>query len=520
MTARWSAAFDLLPAKLAAHLGVSAAALLLAILIAVPAVMAMVARPGLRRPVLGLASVIQTVPALALLALFYPVLLVLGTVTQRLAGFGIPALGLLPSLLALAMYALLPLLRGGADGLASVPDGVLEAADGIGMTRRQRLWQVELPLAATIIIGGLRTAVVWTIGAATLATTIGQPSLGDLIFAGLQTEDWTLVLVGCLAAAGVTIIADFALGQVERGVGERRRGRIWAGLGILLALGVAALLPALTAPASTGRPIVIGAKNFGEQFILAELLRSRLAADGRAVTVKSGLGSAVVFRALAAGDIDVYVDYSGTLWNGVLGRTDVLPRDRLLPILGRELKAQHKVDMLGSLGFENAYALAMKRADAERLGVRTLDDLARVAPRLRLATDLEFQARAEWAALQRSYGLRFARLRAYSPTQMVQALKIDDADVITAFSSDGRIAADDLVVLADPRGALPTYDAVLLVAPGRAALLGPVLKPLIGRIDVMTMRAANWRVDRDAAKQSPAAAAAWLDQRLGKQGER
>ncbi len=519
MNARWAAAFDLLPAKLAAHLGVSAAALLLAILIAVPAVMALVARPGLRRPVLGIASVIQTIPALALLALFYPVLLVLGTVTERLAGFGVPALGLLPSLLALAMYALLPLLRGGADGLASVPADVLEAADGIGMTRRQRMLQVELPLAATIIIGGLRTAVVWTIGAATLATTIGQASLGDLIFAGLQTEDWTLVLVGCLAAAAVTLVADFALGQVERGVGERRRGRFWSGIGILLVVAAAALLPALLRPASTGRPVVIGAKNFGEQFILAELLRSRLAAGGRAVTVKSGLGSAVVFRALAAGDIDVYVDYSGTLWNGALGRTDVLPRDRLLPILSRELKARYKVDMLGSLGFENAYALAMKRADAERLGVKTLADLARVAPRLRLATDLEFQARAEWTALQHAYGLRFAALRAYSPTQMVQALRIGDADVITAFSSDGRIAADDLVVLADPRGALPTYDAVLLLAPGRAARLGPALQPLAGRIDVGLMRAANWRVDRDVDKQSPVAAAAWLGGQLQKPGK-
>ncbi len=516
MNARWAAAFDMLPSRLAAHLGVSAAALLLAILIAVPAVMAMVARPGLRRPVLGLASVIQTIPSLALLALFYPVLLALGSLTQRLAGFSVPALGFLPSLLALAMYALLPLLRGGADGLASVPPAVLEAADGIGMTRTERMLQVELPLAAPIVIGGLRTAVVWTIGAATLATTIGQASLGDLIFAGLQTEDWTLVLTGCLAAAGVTLLADFALSLVERGVGERSRGRIGAGIAILAVMALAALVPALAAPKQAARPLVVGAKNFGEQFILAELIRSRLAAGGRAVTVRSGLGSAVVFRALAAGDIDVYVDYSGTLWNGVLGHADTPPRAVLLPALTRQLHDRFGVITTGSLGFENAYALAMKRADAQRLGIASLADLARVAPSLRLATDLEFQARTEWTALQRVYGLRFKGLRAYSPTQMVHALTVGDADVITAFSSDGRIAADDLVVLTDPRGALPSYDAVVLIAPGRAALLAPLLGPLAGRIDVATMRYANWRVDRDAGKQTPAAAAAWLETRLGK----
>ncbi len=514
MNARWTHALDMLPDRLAAHLGVSATALALAIAVSVPLVMAMVARPGLRRPVLGLASVIQTIPALALLALFYPLLILLSSLTQRLAGFGVPALGFVPSVLALALYALLPLLRGGADGLASVPASVLEAADGIGMTRRQRMVCVELPLAATIIIGGLRTAVVWTIGAATLATTIGQQSLGDLIFAGLQTEDFALVSVGCIAAAAVTLLADFALGQVEQGVAVRSRARIVTGIAILVAIAAAALVPSFAAPAQPARPVVIGAKNFGEQFILADLIGKRLQAAGKPVAIRSGLGSAVVFRALAAGDIDVYVDYTGTLWNGVLGRTDVLPRAQLLPVMIRELKARYKVETLGALGFENAYALAMKRADAQRLGVHSLADLARVSARLRLATDLEFQARDEWTALQRVYGLKFARLRAYSPTQMVHALQSGDADVITAFSSDGRIAADDLVVLADPQGALPTYDAVLLVAPGRAATLGPVLTPLIGRIDVTTMRAANWRVDRDADKQAPAEAATWLDGKI------
>ena len=412
MDVRWSRAIAMLPDRLAAHLGVSAAALALAIAVAVPLVMLMVARPRLRAPVLAAAAVVQTIPSLALLALFYPLLLLIGGLTQRLAGFGIPALGLLPSLLALALYALLPLVRGGIDGLASVPPETLDAADGIGMTRRQRLFHVELPLAAPIVMGGLRVAAVWTIGAATLATTVGQKSLGDLIFAGLQIEDWALVVTGCIAAALLAIIVDMALGRAETGLAERRWKKAALGLAMLVTLvaGVLGWYWQGKAPAATGRPVVIGAKNFSEQYILAELIADRLRAQGLPVVVRSGLGSAVAFRALAAGDIDVYVDYSGTLWDNALGQTVPAPRAAMLARLRAELPRQHKVVVAAALGFENAYALVMRRADARRLGIESLADLAVRAPRLRLATDTEFQSRAEWRSLQAAYGLDFARL--------------------------------------------------------------------------------------------------------------
>jgi osmoprotectant transport system permease protein len=293
----------------------------LAIVVAVPLVALLVAKPRLRPSVLGAAAVIQTVPALALLALFYPLLLLLSQATQRLAGFGVPALGLLPSLLALALYALLPLVRGGVDGLASVPPETRDAADGIGMTRRQRLLHVELPLAAPIIMGGLRTAAVWTIGAATLATTVGQKSLGDLIFAGLQIEDWALVVTGCIAAAALAIITDMALWRAETGLAERAWSKVLIGIAILVALvaGVVGWYWHARPPTSAVPPVVVGAKSFSEQYILAELIANRLRAAGIPVTLRTGLGSAVAFRALAAGDIDVYVDYSGTLWDNALG---------------------------------------------------------------------------------------------------------------------------------------------------------------------------------------------------------
>jgi osmoprotectant transport system permease protein len=309
----------MLPDRLAAHLGVSAAALALGIVVAVPLVWLMVVRPRLRAPVLAAAAVIQTIPSLALLALFYPLLLLISGLTERLAGFGVPALGLLPSLLALSLYALLPLVRGGIDGLSSVAPETLDAADGIGMTWQQRLFQVELPLAAPIVMGGLRVAAVWTIGAATLATTVGQKSLGDLIFAGLQIEDWALVVTGCVAAALLAIIVDMALWRVETGLAERawRKSLVGVAMLALLVAGVLGWYWSARAPAAAGRPVVVGAKSFSEQYILAELIAARLRAQGIPVTIRSGLGSVIAFRALAAGDIDIYVDYTGTLWDSI-----------------------------------------------------------------------------------------------------------------------------------------------------------------------------------------------------------
>jgi len=509
MSPQLAAALDPLPGLLASHVLVSAAALALALAISLPLAFAAARRPTLRRIALAIAGLIQTIPGLALLALFYPLLLAL----SALAGGGIPALGFLPSLLALALYAVLPILRGGVTGLAGIDPAVIEAADGLGMTARERFRLVELPLAAPVLMGGIRTAAVWTIGAATLATTVGQPSLGNLIFAGLQTQNTVLVLVGCIGAAMLALATDGLLGVVEQGLARRRAMRAWIAGGVLL-IGIGASLAATLAP--TRPAVTIGAKNFSEQYILAQLIGRRLAAAGYAVRYKEGLGSAVAFRALAGGDIDVYVDYAGTLWANEMGRRDVAPRGATIAAIDRWLAARGKGRLVGPLGFENAYALAMRGADARRLHVATIADLAPLAPRLRLASDLEFLDRPEWAAIRDAYGLRFADTRSYAPSFMYRALAGGEADVISAFSSDGRIAADGLTVLADPRGAAPGYDALLLAAPGRArdARFLSALRPLVGAISVERMRAANYSVDRDTNRATPDQAAERLDAEL------
>jgi len=515
MDDRLAAAWRVAPGYLAQHVLISVCALALGFLISLPLAVLASRSAAVRWPSLFVASLIQTIPSLALLALFYPLLLALSALGSAWFGHGFQALGFLPSLMALTLYSMLPILRNGVTGIMGVDRAAVEAARGMGMTDLQRLFWVELPLAAPVIMAGVRTAAVWTIGAATLATSIGQTSLGNYIFQGLQTENWVYVLFGCAASAGLALSADQLLGLIESGLTDRRPWRLWAG-GAGLVLGIAAALSPLAA-ASVGRGYVIGSKNFSEQAILSELMASRLEATGAHVVQKQDLGSATAYRALAAGELDAYVDYSGTLWANVLGRKDNPGREAVLRELTATLGRRDGVLVLGPLGFENAYALAMRADRAKALGIKTIDDLTARAGQLNLGSDLEFLSRPEWTAVQRAYGLRFRKETSYQPTFMYRALSDGEADVISAFSSDGRIAADHLVVLADPRHALPPYDAVILVSLQRAhdQRLLRALRPLIGAIPVSAMRAANYSVDRDTDKLTPAQAAATLARGAG-----
>ena len=498
------------PDLLASHVLLAASALLLGLVISLPLAIWSARNAGVARITLGFASLVQTIPSLALLALFYPLLLAL----SGLMGGAIPALGFLPSLLALTLYALLPILRNAVTGLTGLDPAVIEAADGVGMTARQKLRLVEAPLVAPVLMAGIRTAAVWTIGAATLSTTVGQPSLGDLIFAGLQTQNWALVLAGCFAAALLALAVDALLGLIEHGIRARKKGRAFAALGVLAAGIAFALLPLW--PSGNGKTITIGAKNFSEQYILARLIGHRLEAAGYTVNYREGLGSAVIYTALAAGDIDVYVEYSGTLWTNQMGHSDVPSRKAIVRQVGDWAKRTSGVRLIGPLGFENAYAFAMRGDDARKRGIATLDDLAGRASTLMLGSDLEFLERPEWKAVREAYGLRFGGTQRYTPSFMYRALESGRADVISAFSSDGRVAADKLKVLADPKGAIPGYDAILMVAPDHAndARMIGALRPLIGSIPVEVMREANYMVDRDEEKAIPDEAARWLEKRI------
>ncbi len=503
-----AAQLELLPERLGQHLALTLVALAVGLTASVPLSWLALRWPRLRWPLLTFAGVVQTVPSLALLALMVPLLDWL----RRHVAEGIPSFGFWPAALALVLYSLLPVLRNTVTGLTGVDPTLLEAAHGLGLTPRQVLLRVQVPLALPVILSGVRTATVWTVGVATLSTPVGQTSLGNYLFAGLQTRDWTAVVVGCVAAAGLAIVLDGAVALLEAAVARRSRWRlVVAGLVLLAASAVAA-----SAFVGRGGPasVRLGTKTFTEQYLLAEVLAESARAAGFTVERVESLGSTIIFDALVSGELDAYVDYTGTLWANHLRRTDVADADTVLREVTRSLALTHGVTCLGRLGFENAYALAMRRERAEALGVRTVEDLARHAPTLSLGSDYEFFQRPEWARLRDVYGLAPREQRSFDSTFMYEAVARGEVDVITAFSSDGRITAYELLVLEDVSHAFPPYDAVLLLGP-RAAQhpgLADALRPLLGAIDVELMRAANQRVDVDG--ESREAAGAWLAARL------
>jgi osmoprotectant transport system permease protein len=511
---RWNEALAHLPDYLGNHVRVSVAALALGLAVSLPLAIAARNQPVLRGVLLGLASIVQTVPGLALLALFYPLLLALASLSLAWFGYSFSAFGFLPAVLALALYSMLPVLRNTITGLQGVDAGLREAAQGVGMTPRQSLFTVELPLALPVIMAGIRTAAVWVIGTATLSTPIGQTSLGNYIFAGLQTQNWVFVLFGCLAAAVLALAVDQLLALIESGI--RIRSHLRTALG---GLGIAALVAATLVPTMARSPssYIVGAKTFAEQYVLSALIAQRLQAAGFSATTREGLGSNVIYDALVTNDIDVYVDYSGTLWANQFHHTDIRPREQLLADLKATL-ARQKVTLLGELGFENAYALVMPRGRAEALGIRSIADLAPHAGSLSIAGDYEFFSRPEWAGLQNAYGLKFRAQRQMQPDFMYAAVASGEVDVIAGYTSDGLIAKYDLVVLDDPRHAIPPYDAIVLLAPKRAGDQGlrNALAPLLGRIDITDMRAANLRAAGGDGASSPSAVARWLWEKIGK----
>ena len=469
--------FAELPALLAGHLTLSLSALFVGVAISVPLGVVAARSPRLGGPLLGAASLIQTIPSLALLALMVPILG--GTI------------GFAPAFIALTLYSVLPVLRNTATGLMEVDPAMTEAARGVGMTERQQLWQVELPLALPIIIAGIRTATVWVVGIATLSTPVGAPSLGNYIFAGLQTRNWVSVIFGCVFAAALAIALDQLVRMYEVSARDRKPGYAWAatiGLVAIVAVGLgpvaygsmrnvnytnvagsgpvglersAAVNPLL------GQDVKIGSKTFTEQYILADLIERHLTANGARVSNLQNMGSTILFDALRNDTVDVYVDYTGTIWATIMNRKEPIERTAMYIEIAHYLRSEFGILTVGRLGFENAYGLAMRRDQAQAIGASSIEHLAQRAADLSIGGDPEFFSRAEWIRVRDAYGLGAMRTRSMDSTFMYGAVRDGEVNVISAYTTDGRIAAFDLIILRDPKQAFPPYDAIILVSPWR-----------------------------------------------------
>ncbi len=515
-----------LPDFLAGHLVLSLSALLIGISLSVPLGVWAARAERVGAAIVNVAALIQTIPSMALLALMVPLLG--GTI-----GFG-------PAFVALTLYSILPVLRNTVTGLQEVDPAMIEAARGVGMTDRQRLWQVELPLAAPVIIAGVRTATVWVVGIATLSTPVGAQSLGNYIFAGLQTRNWLSVIFGCVFAALLAIVLDQLVRLLEKSAQERNRSlalMAGAGLAVIFVGGIGpSVVDTLARPAPVvvtgstaseeappaglqGQTIRIGTKTFTEQFILADVITAKLEADGAFVENLDNLGSTIVFDALRNNTVDVYVDYTGTIWATIMQREDPAERTAMFIEMAEYLRSQHGILTLGRLGFENAYGFAMRRDRAAELGIRSIADLKAHERNLIIGGDPEFFARNEWIRVRDAYDLGRFRTQSMDSTFMYGAVRDRNVDVISAYTTDGRISAFDLVILSDERQAFPPYDAILLLSPDAADKPGLIasLAPLINQIDDDLMREANKQVDIDS--RTPKQAADFLFSKISQRTE-
>ena len=484
-----------LASRLAEHLALVSLAMAIGLLLAIPLGVLAARRPLLARLALGAANGLQTIPSLALFGVLLTVPL--------LGGIG-PA----PAVVALSVYALLPLLRTTVIGLQGVPSGILQAGLALGLTRRQVLWTIEFPLAWPVILTGIRLATVGSVGLATVAAAIGAGGLGVFIFRGIATVDHGLIMAGALPAAALALLLDGLLG-LDLGFSRRRllawlTSRRWSAPRVVLPLVLVTvpLVVLLLGPHQTKTVITIGSKNFTEQVILGELLAQQIE-QKTSFIVKRQFdlgGTFVLHEAVRRGQVDGYVEYTGTAWTAILKRPPISDAQRVWKETAKRYQSQYGLTVFPSLGFDNTFAILVRTGDAQRHHLHTISDLLPLAPTWRAGFGFEFLNRRDgYRGLSRRYGLVFRT----PPREMdlgltYRALADGQVDVIAGNATDGQIASLKLTHLVDDRHYFPPYQAVPVfnsaTLRSHPQLVG-VLKALGGTLDAATMGELNRQVD-------------------------
>jgi osmoprotectant transport system permease protein len=480
----------------AEHLLLVAISTAIAAAIGVPLAIFATRRPRLASPLVAIANIVQTIPSLAMFGFLLPVPLI-GGVGARAA------------LVVLVLYGLLPIVRSTIVGITGIDKSIRLAGLAMGMTSRELLRQIELPLALPSIVAGIRVAAVVGVGSATIAAAIGAGGLGQYIYRGLSMVDSTVILAGAIPAALLALIVDGSLLWLERRLSTRRRtGSRRTAIAAAASLAFVALLGSAVLAVRSAGAIVVGSKNFTEQLILGEIVAQTIEREtGLPVQRRLNLGGTLICdRALLAGDIDVYVEYTGTALTAIFHQPAVKDPKAVIGTV-RDLYARSGRTLLAPLGYDNTFAILVRGADARARGLRTIDDVARVAPALRAGFGYEFLERADgYSGLAKTYGLAFR-----SPPQVMdltlsyRALASGQVDLIAGDATAGLIKGLDLVQLEDNRRYFPPYDAVP-VARGSTLLRYPqvrkALEGLAGRISAADMQEMNHAAD--AQHENPA----------------
>ncbi|MBO0962859.1 ABC transporter permease subunit [Neobacillus sp. MM2021_6] len=483
------------------HLYLSIVSVLIAIIIGIPLGILISNEKKLAKPIIGTTNVIQAVPSLALL------------------GFLIPFIGIgsAPAIVMVVLYSLLPIVKNTYTGLTNIDGDILEAAKGIGLTKSQTMRKVQLPLAFPMIMAGIRISAVTAVGLMTIAAFVGAGGLGYLVFSGVQTVDNHMILAGAIPACILALLIDFVVGKLEASLSYTSKRRTAKKSGKktkrwMIALASIIIVIAggfkVYSIASAEDKIVIGSKNFSESMILGNMLAD-LIENKTDLPVERKLnlgGSQVAFGALKNGDVDMYVEYTGTGLVNILNQPPESNPDKVYDYVQKEFKQKYGIELLKPLGFNNTYALAVRQDTAEEYRLNTISDLAKVSGNLIMGPTIEFPNREDGLiGLEKTYNLAFKDVKAVDGGLRYTALKNHKSDVIDAFSTDGLLEEFQLKVLKDDQNFFPPYYAVPVIKEETLKEhpeLKKAINSLAGKLSDDKMRQLNYKVD--SLKESPA----------------
>lgn len=481
------------------HIELTSLALIIAIIIGVPIGILISYKKKLNKPVLGITSVTQAIPSMALL------------------GFMIPFLGIgtAPAIVVVVLYSLLPIIKNTYTGISNISPATIEAATGIGLTKGQILTKIQIPQALPIIMAGVRISSVSAVGLMTMAAFIGGGGLGYLIFSGIRTVNNYQILAGAIPACILALLVDYFFGAIEKLVTpislqnedkskekikkERRRNKIIV-IATIIVIGLL-FLSEIDFSKKSEDSIRVGSKDFTEQEILC-YMTSHAIENNTDINVETecNLGGAqVVFSALTNDNIDLYIDYAGTDYTDILDHKPISDVDKVYKTIKKEMKEKYNIEVLDQMAFNNTYALAVTKETAEQYNLKTISDLTRVSNELTIAPTLEFINREDGLpGLKKAYGLEFKDTIGIDGSPRYTALQNNNAQVIDAFTTDGLLRKFNLVVLEDDKNFFPPYNAIPLVR-GDTLKEYPEIEDILNKLGTYltdeVMQDLNYQVD-------------------------
>ncbi|WP_409369188.1 ABC transporter permease/substrate-binding protein [Lysinibacillus sp. 38-6] len=484
-------------ASLIEHMQISFIALFFAVIIAIPLGIYLSNKKNLAESIIGMSAVLQTIPSLALLGLLIPLL----------------GIGKTPAIIALVVYALLPILRNTYTGINEVDPSLKEAAMAMGMNTTRRLVKVELPLAMPVIMAGIRTAMVLIVGTATLAALIGAGGLGDIILLGIDRNNTSLIILGAVPAAILALVFDALLKKLELLSFKKT-------VTVLSAISVAAILlivvPLLNY--NDKEDIVIAGKLGSEPEILINMYKLLIENDTDLhVQLKPGLGkTSFVFNALKSGSIDIYPEFTGTAIAEFLKEQAVNNNQEDVYQQAKDgMLEKFDMVMLQPMQYNNTYALAVSKQLAENYQLQTISDIKAIQDKIKAGFTLEFNDREDgYVGIQKRYKIDIASVTTMEPKLRYQAIQSGDIDLLDAYSTDSELRQYDLTVLQDDQQLFPPYQGAPLLRKETLAKypeLEKVLGKLANQITDDDMRDMNYQVNVEG-KNIEDVARAYLEQ--------